>query len=197
MELIDYPQAIADASREFLAAEEQVRQLEKEVEQLKLTIDSQVYFDPKLKNQNQRDCCRAEILRDNAQYQAMLIQLETARRQRSSARLHLKYLQDRFAALKLSVLAKMEFLIRVQSPDDVRVHLAGLGLEGLFSSYGGVRLTTPSKAADQILAFVEALTTKLREGRPMSDEQWIQKMSTPEFLPEEDEGAEFEDSDAN
>ncbi|MCU0549564.1 MAG: hypothetical protein MUC48_09480 [Leptolyngbya sp. Prado105] len=194
MELVNYPQAIADASREFLNADQQVRQLEKNVEQLKLSIDSQVYFDPALKNQHQRDCRRAEMLRDDASYQAALSQLEAARQERGSARIHLKYLQDQFAALKLAVLTKLEFLSRVQTSDDIRIHLAGLGLEGLFASglfpaFGAQNLL-PSEAASQIVAFVEALVTELRKSESISDELWGQKMNAPEFLPPESEEPE-------
>lgn len=193
MELMDYPRAIADASKQLLVAEQQAGRLQKELKQLELEISGQVYFDPALKNQNQRDCCKSEMLNANTQYQALLAQVATARHERNLARIHLQFLQDQFAALKLATLAKLEFLIRVQSPEDIRVHLAGLGLEGLFSAYGGVRFTTPSDAAEQILAFVQALAIKLKEGEPMSDEMWMQKMRTPEFEPEEAQGREFED----
>lgn len=198
MELVNYPQAIADASREFLNADQQVRQLEKNVEQLKLSIDSQVYFDLALKNQHQRDCRRAEMLRDDASYQAALSQLEAARQERGSARIHLKYLQDQFAALKLAVVAKLEFLSRVQTPDDIRIHLAGSGLEGLFSSrlfpvFGAQDLIpSPSEAATQIVAFVEALVTELRKSESISDDLWGQKINAPEFLPPESEEPEDE-----
>jgi hypothetical protein len=193
MEMVDYPQAIAEASKQFLKADQQVRHLEKEVKRLQLEVSKQVTFDPALKNQNQRDCRNAELLNENPQYQALLTQLETARDERSLIGFELRYLKDRFSSLKLALLAKLEFLNRVETPNDIRVHLAGLGLQGLFSAYGGITRTTPSEAANQILTFVEALAAELQVGEPMTDELWLQKMSTPEFHPEEAQGSEFGD----
>ena len=192
MELTDYPEAIAEAARQYLAADQQVRQLQRSLEQLKQEVDQQVVFDPTLKNQNQRDCRRAEKLNANSEYQAVLTQLETARHEREMVQIALRYRRDRFSSLKLSLLAKLEFLSRVETKEDIRAHIAGLALQGLFSSYINPRSNTPGDAANQIVSFVEALLVRLEAGEPITDELWAQKVTTPEFYPEESEETESE-----
>lgn len=86
MELVDYPQAIKVASQQYLSPDQQVTQLQKEAERLKLEIEQSVAFDTTLKNQNQRDCRRLQILQHHVEYQEIVAQLETARYARNSAR---------------------------------------------------------------------------------------------------------------
>jgi len=89
-------------------------------------------------------------------------------------------------------MAKLEFLSRVENFDDIRVHLAGLGLQGLFSSYSS-RFTTATNAANQISIFIEALAAKLQAGDVTRNKLWAQELSTPEFQPEEPQEGELED----
>ena len=76
MELVDYPQALAVASREFLVLDQQVKQLKKEIEQIQWDTFSLVSFDPTLKNQNQRDCRKREVLNSNSEYLDLLSKFE-------------------------------------------------------------------------------------------------------------------------
>lgn len=191
MELIDYPQAILDASKEFLAYEQQVQELQQKVDKLRHVIHSEAAFDPKLKNQNQRDARINELLNTSPDYQAALAQLTTARSERYLARTELEFLRNKFSAIKLSILAKLEFLNRIETPQDVRIQLAGMGLQGLFSNYYTTRSTTPEEAAEKIDAFVEAVIKQLKT----TDSVWAQGIQAPEFYHDEPEESELDDDE--
>ncbi len=191
MELVDYPQAIAEASREYFKLDQQVQQLKKEVERIKWEISSSVTFDPTLKNQGQRDCRQTEALSNSSEYQKALSEFEKACQEKSLFQIELRYLREQCSVLKISQLARLEFLSRVETPEDIRVHLAGLALEGLLGSYAH-NLINPPEAADKIFGFVESLLARLNEKNAV-DSIWASKISAPEFCQEEAEGFEFDD----
>jgi hypothetical protein len=190
MELVDYPQAIADASRKYLKIDQQVQELKKDAERIKWEFIRSVTFDPTSKNQGQRDCRLTEALNNSLEYQEALSKLERANEEKSSFQIELRFLREKCSVLKIAQLARLEFLSRVETPNDIRVHLAGLGLQGLFGSYAYNSMDPPD-AAGKIFSFVEALLSQFN-AESTENTLWAAKVSTPEFDQEEPSGSEFD-----
>ncbi len=191
MELVDYPQAILDASREYLKLESQVQDIKKEIDDLEWQISKPIYSNAELKNQSQRDYARKEALSLNSAYQNALNEYKEICGKRNEIKVNLNFLRERCSVLKISQLARLEFLSRVEVPNDIRVHLAGSALQGLFTSSAHNYLD-PQDSVKKISVFVEALLSQFNEELTSSN-LWSNRVSTPEFYPEEPDESEFED----
>ena len=191
MELLDYPLAIADTSRQYLELEQQVQKLKKETERIEIEVSKPIYFDSALKNQSQRDFARKEALSTSIVYQKVLEELDEVSKKKNSLGIELRYLREKCSVLKIAQLARLEFLSRSETPDDIRTHLAGMGLQGLFMAYAYNNLD-PLDAAAKISVFVEATLSKLKEGSSQSS-VWEGEISAPELYPDESEELEDED----
>jgi hypothetical protein len=192
MELLDYPQAIAECSREYLKLEQQCQSLQKEAARIELEISQPIYFDPTLKNQSQRDYARKEALSTSSVYQKALEDLDKVSYAKRSLGVELRYLREKCSVLKIAQLARLEFLSRSETPEDIRAHLAGMGLQGLFMTYAYNDLD-PQNAAGKISVFVEAMLNKLKEGASQNS-VWEGAISAPELCPDEFGDLEPEES---
>ena len=92
--------------------------------------------------------------------------------------------------MKIAQLARLEFLSRVETPNDIRVHLVGLALQGFFTS-SAHNYINPPEATNKIFSFVELLLKQIHDN-PANINLWANGISAPEFYNEETEGSEFD-----
>jgi hypothetical protein len=115
MELIDYPQAINEKAHKCLEVFQQVQQQKSEIDCLVNAVFCQVAFDPTLKNQNQRDARKATILAKDRQYTEKLAKLQTLKNELVSLKIHLEYLRNKFAAVRLAAAIKLDVITKTLS----------------------------------------------------------------------------------
>lgn len=196
MELIDYPEAIAEQTRKTLEVDRQMRQLQSEIDSSLHAVSSQVAFDPTLKNQNQRDAQKTELLATNAEYAVKLAEIDAIRVQRSLLRLELEYLRNKFAALKLAAAVKLDILVKLgdtaKQSGALRGHLAGMALQSIFSNVYSYRdQSLPSEVADRVVTFADAVIARLNTESTAENELWAKTLVTEDLAEENPEESEF------
>lgn len=198
MELIDYPEAIAEQARKSLKVSQQVQQRQAIINSLVNAVSHQVAFDPTLKNQNQRDVRKTELLNADKQYTEKLAELQALRNELNLLRIDLEYLRNKFAAVRLAVAVKLDVSAKLgdtASAETVRAHLAGMALQSVFSSvYFSLEPTLPLEVAERAVTFADALVARLdAEGTPDGN-FWSQKVYSEEnFGVEDPEDSQLEE----
>jgi hypothetical protein len=196
MELIDYPEAIAEQARKTLKVDQQMRQLQSEIDSLIHAVSHQVAFDPTLKNQNQRDTRKTELLTVNNQYTAKLAELDALRCERSLLKIELEYLRNKFAALRLAAAVKLDVLVKLshtaQQSEALRSHLAGMALQSIFSTvYFAQNQSLPSEVADRAVTFADAVVARLNTEITAEDALWAKTVVAEDSAVENPEESEF------
>jgi hypothetical protein len=110
MKLHRYPQAIADAERQLLKANQALRASQAELDQLTAALESQIAHDETLKNDAQRKAKRAELMADGL-YQECLKELHYTQDNRTACEIELSLLRNQWAVAKLETrerIAQME-----------------------------------------------------------------------------------------
>lgn len=100
MKLAQYPQAIADAEKDLLKANQALRRSQAELDQLNAAIDSAIAHDSELKNDAQRKAKRAELMAESL-YQECLKELHYTIDNRTACEIELNLLRNQFTAQKL------------------------------------------------------------------------------------------------
>lgn len=196
MELIDYPEAIADKIRKTLEVDLQIRKLQSEIDFLVHTVNYQVFFDPTLKNQNQRDAQKTELLTTNAEYTVKLAEINAIRFERSLLKVELEYLRNKFSALKLAAVVKLDILVKLadtaQQSGALRGHLAGMALQSIFSNiYHDHNQSLPSEVADRVVTFADAVIARLNTESTTENELWAKTVVTEDLAEDNPEESEF------
>lgn len=198
MELIDYPQAIAEQARKVLKVFQQVQQRQSEIDSLVQAVTVQVCFDPTLKNQNQRDARKTELLAADKHYTEKLAELQAVRNELTSLKIELEYLRNKFAAVKLAAAVKLDVIAKLGDTarnETLRAHLAGMALQSVFSSVYLAQISSlPLEVAERAVTFADALVARLSAEGTASDELWSQKVYSEEnFGVEDPEDSESEE----
>ena len=198
MELIDYPQAIAEQARKTLKVFQQVQQRQSEIDSLVHTVTVQVCFDPTLKNQNQRDARKTELLARDKHYTEKLAELQALRDELAVLKIDLEYLRNKFAAVKLAAAVKLDVVTKLgdtASSETLRAHLAGMALQSVFDSvYLAQRSSLPLEVAERAVTFADALVARLSAEGTASNALWSQKVYSEEnFGVEEPDDSESEE----
>ncbi len=196
MELIDYPEAIAEQARKTLEVDRQMRQLQSEIDSSVHAVNSQVAFDPTLKNQNQRDARKTELLAANTEYTVKLAEIDAIRVERSLLKVELEYLRNKFSALKLAAVVKLDILVKLadtaQQSGALRGHLAGMALQSIFSNvYYARNQSLPSEVADRVVTFADAVIARLNTESTAENELWAKTVVTEDLAEENPEESEF------
>ena len=180
MELIDYPEMIAEQTRKTLEVDRRMRQLQAEIDSSLHAVSGQVAFDPTLKNQNQRDARKTELLAANAEYTVKLAEIDAIRFERSLLKVELEYLRNKFAALKLAAVVKLDILVKLadtaQQSGALRGHLAGMALQSIFSNiYYAHNQSLPSEVAEHVVTFADAVIARLNTESTAENELWAKQ----------------------
>ena len=192
MELIDYPQAINEEAHKCLEVFQQVQQQKSEIDCLVNAVFCQVTFDPTLKNQNQRDARKATILAEDRQYTEKLAKLQTLKNELVSLKIHLEYLRNKFAAVRLAAAVKLDVITKLgdtATAETLRAHLAGMALQSVFSSVYLSQTISPLEVAEQAVTFADALVSRLEVESVGNSTLWEKKVYAQQDLEEE----EFDD----
>jgi hypothetical protein len=99
-ELRQYPDQIAQLQKNILRKDQQLRAVERQVEQMILDAEKIVYFDPELKNESQRKVQRAEVL-DTADYLEAQQTFEQLKDERTELLIELERVRNHFSVTKL------------------------------------------------------------------------------------------------
>ena len=192
MELIDYPRAINEKAHKCLEVFQQVQQQKSEIDCLVNAVFCQVAFDPTLKNQNQRDARKATILAEDRQYTEKLAKLQTLKNELVSLKIHLEYLRNKFAAVRLAAAVKLDVITKLgdtATAETLRAHLAGMALQSVFSSVCLSQTISPLEVAEQAVTFADALVSRLEVESVGDSTLWEKKVYAQQDLEEE----EFDD----
>lgn len=185
MELIDYPQAIYEQAHKSLEVFQQVQQQQAEIDSLVNATYCQVAFDPTLKNQNQRDARKTQILNEDRHYIEKLAKLKTLRYELASLKISLEYLRNKFAAVRLASAVKLDISAKLgdtATPETLRAYLAGMALQSVFNNAYLSQIVSPSEVADQAVTFADALVTRLEVEDITDSALWSQKVYAQQDL---------------
>ena len=110
LNLLEFPEKIANHRRQLLAASQNVRALQEALVTKTAKIDHLVAHDETLTNDTKRKARRAELM-DDADYKALLSDLQIATDKRTEIEINLSLLLDQFSVLKLE---KREGIARLE-----------------------------------------------------------------------------------
>jgi hypothetical protein len=102
MKLVDYPAAIAQQQRSLLREEQHVRRLQEVLNRITAEVDTQIAFDPDLRNDAQRKARRIELMK-SSEYQKAVINLQMAQDRRAELEIDLNLLRNQFSVMKLEI----------------------------------------------------------------------------------------------
>lgn len=109
--LQEYPGAIAQLQYQLLNINQLIEKLELDVNRICNQIETQIAFDPELKNDQQRKAKKTELIRQSGDYESSYRSLAKETFKRSQVEIQLEQLKSEFSVLRLikrEAIAKME-----------------------------------------------------------------------------------------
>lgn len=111
MQLHEYPGAIAQLQHQLLNVNARIEKISQDINRICNKFESQVAFDPELKNDSQRKAKKTELIQQSGDHEQLSNNLFLETFTRSQLEIRLEQLRSEFAVLRLlkrESIAKME-----------------------------------------------------------------------------------------